>query len=358
MFDPCFHYDKRLAAETGQYNGVDFQAVPRGTETELKWLTTSESFSDFAAIKHAIRAKKNRILDPRSFSAKQNALVTLNIDTANRDIHQMGYSLRVRFSFDVDNPNAKISKIDISLKTLISDPHIIYLNNDRGEWEATLDTLTPDLTQIFLQNKDKMTSRDKPVPDFIAQKRFSADDLFTESVGCCWRRVFLSTHHLPNVKQSALYHHTEDSNFFTTPVCDTWDGSFDREAEAELQGLMGVNSHLISEKDFSRYTLESLRLTKTLISHAAPTIRAHSVTKSVRAERAVNRLYKYMTGHNGLSHDFNPSALETARYALSQRIAPQDVPYQNLASPMMHMRHQIQTHMESPKGDAFACAWK
>lgn len=359
MYDPSFQYDKRLAAETGLYDGIDFQPVPKGTETELKFLSGSNSFSDFEAIKKAIDAKKNRLLDPRSFSAKEHALVTLNIDTVNRDIHQMGYSLRVRFALDVDNPNAKISKIDISLKTLLSDSNVIYLHNNRGEWEAELDSLVPDLYQIYLQNKDNTKKRDKSVPKFIQQQRFRPEELFTESVGCCWRREFLSTHHLPDIRQSALYHHTEDCNFFTTPVCDIWDGVFDREAEAELQGFMGVDSHLIREDDFNKYCLQSLDLTKALIENASPSLTWNNASKAVRAATAVRRLYKYMVGP-GLTGDFNPSVFEAARYSLSQKIMPQDVPYQNLASPMMGLRHQIETNMESThtKDRKFICSWK
>jgi hypothetical protein len=338
MYDPEYKIDERLAAAIGIYGETDFRAVPKGCETEIKALVRSNSFDDFALIRTAINNRANRVLDPRTYEVKDTALVTLNIDTVDRTLFRNGLSGRVRFEFNpfVSNPVPK--KIDISVKTRLSDSNVIFLTEERGEWEAKTETLDPNLMQIVDQNA-KPRGNDRPVPDLI--KTIPADLLFVESIGAAWRRSYLTTHRLPGSKHVVLYEHTEDCCLFTTPYCDVPALIKDREAEAEIKGIMGENVRSLPNCEFQELTKTSIDRTEHLIRNISPSIKLHNSTKSQRASQAVNLAYGEL-GFNGAS--FCP-----VTHALSQGVRPQHTHLDNLGGQMARLHHKIKQSINMPQ---------
>ncbi|HPD82584.1 MAG: hypothetical protein R3D88_06795 [Alphaproteobacteria bacterium] len=340
MFDPDFPIDERLAAAIGIYGATEFLSVPKGRETELKFLVDPHGFEDFERIRHTISSSGNRVLDPRTYEIKLRPLVTLNIDTLDQKIRRAGFSARVRFEFDISDLKKPPERIDISVKTRLSNGNVIFLNSERGEWEAELPTLIPELSEIPRQNA-KARKNDREVPSLIRNGGILSDQLFVESVGSTWRRNFTSTHLLPSTSYAALYAHTEDCNLFTTPYCDVPATHFDREAEAELKGIFGNGATQISQNEFERLTETSLRKTSCLIENCSSTVIANKLAKSDRGAEAVRAAYHEYS----LISSFGKGALCPIAYSLKQRVKPQDINLENLAMQMGRMLHDINRSM-------------
>lgn len=341
MYDPEYFFDHRLAAEFAIYGDVAFRGVPKGDETEAKFL--APKYTDIVAIRSAIAEPKNRLIDPRSYSRKNSVLVTLNLDTKNRDLWRQGYSARVRFAFNPQDPSAPVEKIDISVKTLLPSSNIIYLTPKRGEWEAELTNLTPDLYQIHSQNQGTFKKGDTPPPDFIKKRIFKPQDLFVQSVGCCIRSAYLSAHQLPNQNFLTLFEHTEDVNLFTTPWADQPAEHSDLEAEAELKGFLGGDLDSMSIAEFLEHSKNSVSLTSKRITNASPTISLNGKTKSERATQAVIDVYR----------DFSIAALDPVTHALAQGVRPKDVKLQNIAYQIIRLQNQTDRELPAIQNRAF-----
>lgn len=344
MYDNELNIDPRLAIETGFYpNGeLVFTPAREGNEDELKFLVRNP-YKDFGRIIGALRDKGNRTVDPRSFSSKEKALVTLNLDTVDPKtgrptqlIRGNGYSMRVRFEVDPGDLTAPISKIDFSVKTRSSDSNVIFLHGQRGEWEAPLNTLSPSLAALRAHNKHSGAKGRRALPDLF-KSRTLADNMFrVESIGVCWRTTYVSTHRKTDEPRAvaAVYDHTEDFNLFTTPYADIITQE-DAEAEAEFKGL--VSDTAIENGDYDRIMKWSVQRTAKLINGCSRTIIANPISKASRASAALHTPY--------LACCFEGVAENPHEYALLQNVRPEDVRLDNLAGHLQRLKSQRDRNM-------------
>lgn len=326
MFDPETELDDRLAAEFG-LKGRDIPFMPKveTEEQELKYNTKS-----FAAIRQAVHNAPNRRVDARAWSPNPYLLVTLNLDTPDRQLARNGFSMRIRFAYNPNNVNP-IGSIDMCIKTTLEDGNIVKLfNQTRGEWEITLPTLKPDLQAMVEEHRFGK----KPIPSFFQREDVLAAPMFVESVGCTMRNGFPSyekfTRHGKTVVTA--FSHTEDwKNIFLLPHADIVT-SMDEEAEVEFDGFHNLTTDTITSENYESLMRKSMRLMdRTIITADMENIRHNSVTKSVRARMGLEMFYG-PSKEETLKGNFDLAARidHASSYALMQRICPEDVNFSML----------------------------
>ena len=334
MFDPQHPYDQRMATELGVYNQTTFYPCDLDDETELKFLLKPTAFQ---AIRNQISAQPNRVIDPRTYNAKETALVTYNLDTEDRTIFQNGLSLRVRFSLDLSPHNPRLSDFDISIKSLLDNKTSSYNNYQRLEVEAELQSFHPDLSQLVKQNKPEVQRNIPPVIYDLIEEN---PTLFVESVGGCFRQSYLSGHKIQNEPIIIAYEHTEDSNLFNSPLCLPCDTVYDFESEAERKGEIGDNLQRYSNEEMNYYRDISLKSTAALIVGAEESIEYNNRTKSNRGYKAVGAFHGYDRTSPALYDSFTQQALDIANYGLSLGMQPEDVPIQYITSQLLELKAQ------------------
>jgi hypothetical protein len=349
MFDPDVDLDSRLAAEFGIKPGdVPFYSKADCHEEELKYLTQS-----FQEIRSAIHRSNSRIVDARAWTANPYALVTLNLDTIDRQLAQAGYSMRVRFAYDGDNKSVPISKIDMSIKTALPmGSNVVMFKQKRGEWEAELHTLKPSLAAMIEANKKSKP----PLPDFFKDGHLKDDDFFVESVGCTLRNIYPSyekfTRHGKTLVTS--FQHTEDIlNVFMTPQAEAVTGQ-DSEAEAEFLGIYNLTEDDASPEDFDKLMDKSKKLLDRVIMSAAGNIQRTLISKAVRARNGLETVYGPSSTEDNLSEKFGMAQRvdEAARYALMYRIKPENAPFEHVWHLVARMKVQA-TRLLAPVDDTF-----
>jgi hypothetical protein len=346
MFDPEHDYDEHIARELRVC-----EKLPISREVELKYLLNRPS--TFQSIVNHIDERQNRHVAPHTYEEKPHALVTYNLDTKDRLFYQNGLSVRTRFSYNPYAKNPQAFDIDLTVKTRLSDYAISYKDCERGEWEAILPNLTPDLSEISKQNPEPS----HPIPDLILNGDIPSNSIYVESVGVSWRSTFSSGHRLPNTDLIVIYDHTEDANLFNSPLCLPVHTLTDTEAEAERKAILcPVNQHYNDQLDTLLDT--SLKRTNQLLLPFSRFGSLNMVAKSARAglvtENVWEELYEAVSNQQ---KDFNIQAgLAGVQYALSLGIKPTEVPIHNMAHEMRKLKAQKDTALSSKFDHSFELA--
>ncbi len=336
MFDPELLLDNRLAAECGVKNPELFVPVPSGSENEIKALAGKHT--DFLLTRDAIQAKSNRVIDYRTFYIKPKPLITLNLDTidqrtglATMRLRNAGFSGRLRFEVDPDEDLDNIDKIDFSFKTMYGGTYGAL----RGEWEAKLDSLTPDFDALVKQTKDCVI----PLPKFFRHNNIKPDELRVVSIGCCWRREYNHYHVLPNQPGIIVYSQTEDSTVFTTPHADHFNAMIDKETEAETKGIWDIDPGQLNIDAFNNIQLASSERTQRLILAASPTLTLNTVSKAERGRIAIERAYQDFCDPT-LSAGFNNQNLTPEMFSVMQNVRPDEVSLKNIGFILKKIAHE------------------
>lgn len=347
MFDPEINFDARLGAEFGLKPGVIVPFLPKikTEEQELKYSTDA-----FTKIRDAINNANNRLVDTSALVVNPYVLVTLNLDTADRQLAKAGYSLRVRFAYDGDNRVKPISSIDMCIKTTLVSGNIVKLvDQTRGEWETELHDLKPNMAAMIEEHE---FNQERPLPDFFKDGHIKDDQYFVESIGCTMRNVFPSYEKFERRGKTVLtaFQHTEDwQNIFLTPHGDTIT-SHDSEAECEFLGFYNLTPDDVTAADFEKLMRKSMKLMdRVIIGADMVNIKHNTVTKSMRARNGLETVYAAPTEHGNIKAQFDIASRinEASLFSLSQRVRPQNVPLDNIWHHSASMKAQME-RMISP----------
>ena len=345
MFDPEDSLDERMAAEFGlKLSSFDNGIIPffpkiDCDEEELKYST-----DQFLKIRNAVHNAPNRRIDKRSLVANDYILVTLNLDTADRQLWQAGYSLRVRFAFDGQN----IKSIDMCIKTSLGDGKVVQFN--RGEWEASLKTLKPSMAEMIEQNR----LRERPLPEFFKDGHIKDEEFLVESIGASPRNIYSSYEKFKRRGKTVLtaFQHTEDwKNIFMTPHADVVTTE-DSEAEAEFLGFYNLTPDDISAAGYEELKFKAMGLLNRVILGADPSIHPNTIAKSVRGRNGLESVYGMPVHGLASQFDFEKRVHEATLFSLSQQVKPQDVNLENIWHNVARVKAQIERMMH-PETDTF-----
>gem|GEM_PF-3237607 len=340
MYDSEHEFDELFARRFGIYDKVTHAALLKSHEVELKYLV--EKPSRYPSILEELYKQNNRQIAEHTYEKRRDILVTYNLDTKDQLFLRNGLSARIRFNYNPYDNKAKPSKIDLTVKTLLSNTKKSYDGFERGEWEAILYDLNPDLQEIKNQNSD-LGSNDKPIPDLVVNGNITPDMLFVESIGATWRTTYVAGHKTPNDDFIVIYEHTEDGNLFNTPLCLPPYTMFDYEAEAERKSIL----YAPKQYDIKRLETDldtSLKTTDRLIKSVTGYESLNQNSKSARGRHAVQRFYddiKEMAGDNATIFN-NRTAFPAAHYALSLGITPKNVRIHQLNHQMRGLHGRIE----------------
>lgn len=365
MFDPSLLLDDRLATECKIKNPGSFLEVPPGSECELK--VTAASYKDFAKIIEKIASKSNRIIDYRSYSSDPRPVVTFNLDTVNpvtgqptEKIRRAGYSARLRASLKCVKDKAgsiivldeiDLDKIDFSVKTHYPDENVIALFAQRGEWEAHVETLSPDFKALAEQNKH---CREYPLPKLFRNGNIKPDEICVVSIGCCWRQEYNHFHLIDGC--AVVYSQTQDITNFTTPHGDFYHAIFDKESEAEILGVWGIEKRHAYRDKLAEIQSHSLSKTRALIESASCSIARNHVTKAERGRLAIQQAYGEICeplNDPTLVKRFGLEAITPEQFALMQKVRPDEININNLAHIVRRAYFDLDHHTPEMPRQAF-----
>lgn len=325
MFDPEVELDARIRKELGlKPKEAFFRPKTDCDEEELKFRV--KNYKCYPKIRTVIHDAPNRIVDTRNWTANPHALVTLNLDTADRQLAHAGYSLRVRFAFD-PTKNQKTYNFDMCIKTAFPKGGRQSLHQlTRGEWETAVQTSAPNMAMMIEANKEAQ----RPLPNFFKDGHISDEEYFVESVGITMRNVYPSFEQFRRRGKlvTACFQHTEDwVNGFMSPLCDGIITQ-DSEAEAEFLGFYNLPEEDATPEEYEKLMRKSMRLLTKVITNADPaSLIENPHSKSMRARYALESVYGCCHHDKGVRATFNKdySIDQAVRHALSFQVRPEAI---------------------------------